>query len=92
MRSAKKRSAPFPAGALSPDGKEIYFKGSAGRNGELWAVSLDDRKERPLTDFTGRRGDFGTYALATDGDYLYFTWQDDLGDIWVMVVVTDESE
>ncbi len=77
---------------LSPDGKVIYFGGSAERNGELWAVSLDDRKERALTDFTRRRGELGTYALATDGDYLYFTWQDDLGDIWVMDVVTDESE
>ena len=76
---------------LSPDGKEVYFKGSAGSRGELWAISLDDRKERPLTDFTGRRGNLGTYALATDGDYLYFAWQDDLGDIWVMDVVTDEE-
>ncbi len=28
-------------------------------------------------------------ASATDGSYLYFTWQDDLGDIWVMDVVQE---
>ena len=42
-----------------------------------------------MTAFTGRRGDLGTYALTTDGDYLYFTWQDDLGDLWVMNVVNE---
>ncbi len=25
----------------------------------------------------------------TDGDYLYFDWEEDLGDIWVMDVVQD---
>jgi hypothetical protein len=24
---------------------------------------------------------------ASDGEFLYFTWRDDLGDIWVMDVV-----
>jgi len=28
--------------------------------------------------------------LSTDGAYLYFTWEQDLGDIWVMDVVCDE--
>ena len=46
----------------------------------LSAVSLDDRNERPLTDFTGRRGDLGTYPLTTDGEYLYFTWEETLGE------------
>ena len=42
-----------------------------------------------MTDFEGKRGDLGSWALATDGDYLYFTWQEDIGDIWVMDVVRD---
>jgi hypothetical protein len=25
-------------------------------------------------------------SLATDGEYLYFTWEEDFGDIWVMDV------
>jgi len=32
----------------------------------------------------------GFLALATDGEFLYFTWQVRLGDIWVMDVVWDE--
>jgi hypothetical protein len=42
---------------------------------------------RPLTDLAGRRGTLGSQQLpATDGAFLYFTWRDDLGDIWVMDV------
>ena len=43
--------------------------------------------ERPVTDFRGRRGTLNEFALATDGDYLYFVWEENLGDIWVMDVV-----
>ncbi len=43
-------------------------------------------------DLTGRPGEVGGLSLDTDGEFLYFTWQEDLGDIWVMDVVTDESE
>ena len=45
-----------------------------------------------MTAFEGRRGSVTGYAYATDDQYLYFTWEEDLGDIWVMDVVTDESE
>jgi hypothetical protein len=55
-------------------------------------VTIADRTERRLTDLTGRRGAMGLIGLSTDGHYLYFTWQEDLGDIWVMDVVKDEEE
>jgi len=42
-----------------------------------------------LTDLVGRPGQLGSH-LATDGDYLYFTWQEALGDIWVRDVVYGE--
>ncbi len=29
---------------------------------------------------------------SVHGDYIYFVWEELLGDIWVMDVVTDESE
>ncbi len=72
----------------SPDGKALYYAGKAERAGNLWALSLKDRREYPVTDFTGRRGSLG-WALATDGRYLYFTWSEDLGDLWVMDVVRE---
>lgn len=68
--------------AWAPDGRVVYYRGER----DLWAVSLDDRTERPVTDFGTRRGNPGTRTLATDGRYLYFTWEEGLGDIWVMDV------
>ena len=52
---------------------------------------LEDESERPMTDLAGRHGELGGYALATDGHYLYFAWEEDLGDIWVMDVVQDDG-
>ena len=69
----------------SRDGTAIYFLSPS----DIWVVSLEDEAERPLTDFSGKRGNLGRYALAMDGQYLYFTWEEDLGDIWVMDVVTE---
>jgi hypothetical protein len=36
----------------------------------------------------GRRGSIGN-VFANDDRYLYFTWREDVGDIWVMDVVSD---
>ena len=72
----------------SRDGARVYFL----RDENLWAVSPNVADERRMTDLVGRAGALGVYALATDGEWLYFTWQEDRGDIWVMDVVTDESE
>ena len=73
----------------APDGKTVYFRAPAGQN-EIWAVTFEDRRERLVADLSGKLGSLGETALATDGDYLYFTWEETLGDIWVMDVVWDE--
>ena len=75
-------SGPIP----SSDGESLFFRDS----GDVWAFSLKDGSKRPLTRLTGRSGSLRA-DLATDGTYLYFGWQEDLGDIWVMDVVTDEN-
>jgi hypothetical protein len=49
---------------------------------------MEDGREYPVTDLTGRLGDQG-HSIATDGEYLYFTWEEVLGDIWVMDVVRE---
>jgi hypothetical protein len=41
-------------------------------------------RERMLMDVSGRRGTVGLYGTPTDGKYIYFTWDEDLGDLWVM--------
>ena len=82
-----------PAGysRWSPDGKRIYFVGTGMRAGTLWTVLAEGGNERPLTDFSGKYGVIGIEALATDGQQLYFTWAEDLGDLWVMDVITEDE-
>ena len=55
----------------------------------FWSYIVEDETERRLTEFSGRRGQLGWVALATDGKYLYFTWEEDLGDLWVMDVARE---
>ena len=72
----------------SPDGSTIYLYGTD----DIWAISAEDGSERQMTDLRGRTGEgIGGYASSTDGRYLYFTWEENLGDIWVMDVVRDEG-
>jgi len=67
--------------AWSPNGKELYF----WRAGDIWARSMGEGTERAVTSFEDRRGGPGE-NLATDGEYLYFNWREDVGDVWVMDV------
>ncbi len=41
-----------------------------------------------MTDLVGRQGQVS--KPATDGRFLFFFWRENLGDIWVMDVVTEE--
>ncbi len=47
------------------------------------------RLHRQLTDFAGRPGYLGRLN-DTDGEFLYFTWNEDHGDLWMMDV--DQSQ
>lgn len=78
---------------FSRDGQSIYYCVFTGprENHDFWKLSLGDGKVSRLTNLEGRRGNIG-YVIATDGRYLYFTWREDDGDIWVMDVVKDVSE
>jgi len=67
----------------SLDGKQIYFVGLREQANNIWQLSLSNRDERPVTDLAGKRGRLGGPGLATDGQHIYFTWEDPLGDIWV---------
>ena len=68
----------------SRDGRSIFFTGFGERAGSVWAVSLEKGEERQITSLSGRRGSLATEILATDGRHLYFGWEEDVGDIWVM--------
>jgi Tol biopolymer transport system component len=76
----------------SPDGRQLFFLGVQERAGNLWAISLADRHERPVTALTGRLGSLVPRALATDGQRLFFSWEENGGDIWVMDVTSSRPE
>ena len=79
-------------GRWSPDGSKVFFVGDGPKANNLWEISLSDGSERILTDLASRAGAITRTTLSSDGRYLYFGWQEHRGDIWVMDVVTDESE
>jgi Tol biopolymer transport system component len=80
------------ASRFSADGKSVYYTVVVGPkdNHDLWELSLDSGKVSRLTTLQGRRGTLGQ-IFTTHGRYLYFTWREDDGDIWVMDVVTKVS-
>ena len=71
---------------FSPNGRAIYFHGDGVRSGNIWRLDLATGAETAVTRLEGRRGALGLSGLATDGEYLYFTWEEDLGDLWVLDV------
>jgi eukaryotic-like serine/threonine-protein kinase len=79
---------PAPFGRFAADGQWILYTGALGseRARNVWKWSLIDGRAVPLTRLDGRRGDLGNFVA--DRHYLYFTWREDEGDIWVMDVVT----
>jgi Tol biopolymer transport system component len=71
----------------APDGARLYFVGAGEAAGNLYAVGADGRGEGAVTDLRHRRGTIVSNSLATDGKYLYFSWQEDLGDLWIADLV-----
>ena len=85
-------TGPASFARFSRDGERLLYVGNEERAGNLWSVSMADRSDRPITDFSGRPGTLGSWSLATDASYVYFTWEEELGDLWVMDVVDDARE
>jgi serine/threonine protein kinase/Tol biopolymer transport system component len=69
------------------DGSQVVFVGAAAYSGNLFAVGSDGAGERAVTDLRGRRGTIVANSLAIDDRFLYFSWQEDLGDLWVADLV-----
>lgn len=74
---------------FSLDESRVFFV----RGKDLWSVSLDDGAERQLADLddASRRGGLVRGSLDVTADYLYFTWGEYVGDIWVMDVVQEQE-
>ncbi|MGD9902179.1 MAG: protein kinase [Vicinamibacterales bacterium] len=81
------------APAWSRDGRSVYFttyreapKASyqlerPGLN--VWRVSRDGTAEEAVTALGNRRGFIG-FNIALDRLHLYFTWREDVSDVWMM--------
>jgi Tol biopolymer transport system component len=76
---------------LSRSRNEIFHHSTRNGSRNVWAIPAGGGRERQLTDFAGRNGNLRVNGLATDGEYLYFVWSEDLGDIWVMDVARDSG-
>ncbi|HXV63360.1 MAG TPA: hypothetical protein VEK15_21855, partial [Vicinamibacteria bacterium] len=74
--------------AVSLDGKRIFFTRGTEAGRDIWAFAPEDGTEQRLTQLEGRPGTLRT-QIATDGRFLYFGWQEDVGDLWVMDVVRE---
>ena len=70
---------------MGSNSKSILRTGDTG-------IKRKDGNERRVTRFSQKTGSLGDDALAVGEQYVYFTWRNDLGDIWVMDVVTDDEE
>ncbi|HUE85852.1 MAG TPA: protein kinase [Vicinamibacterales bacterium] len=77
---------------VSRDGRSIYYSVSTGplEDQNIWRLSLADGAISGLTRLEGQRGLLG-YYFAADENYLYLTWYEDDGDIWVMDVLTNDG-
>lgn len=71
-------------GYYSKDGKRIIFYRGDFIKGQIWEMPANGGVERPITDLVGRYGSMLYYT--TNGEHLYFGWQEDVSDLWVMDV------
>jgi Tol biopolymer transport system component len=74
---------------FSSGGDKVYFGSRREGRGNLYEKALGSSADRQLTDFAGRPGYLGSLN-DTDGEFLYFTWSEDHGDLWVMDVVESQ--
>jgi Tol biopolymer transport system component len=82
---------PLPTTANGPprwtlDGRHLVYRSS--ENSIAIVAAEGAMTQRLLADLSGRRGSLGDHGTPTDGRFVYFTWNEDLSDIWVIVVVS----
>ena len=74
----------------SSDGRTVYAYGQGGpdkQGANLWAVAVSDGTARPLMDLSGSLKEPG-YTVVTDGERIYFTLWERLGDLWMAELST----
>lgn len=69
------------------DGQRVFVWKRGEQSANIWSQSMRDGSMRAMTDLAGKYGVAWSFDLEADDNYLYFVWQEDIGDIWVMDVV-----
>ena len=85
-RSLTLRSETQPS--WTADGRRLIVRSAPDR------ISVEDvagGAARTLVDLSGRRGSLGIYGTPSDGKFVYFIWEENLGDIWTMDLVSSSE-
>ena len=69
----------------------IHAIGTGAKAGDLQCVSVEKGYERQITDLSGKYGKLSAWGLATDGNSVFFAWEEQLGDLWVMDVIWEKK-
>jgi Tol biopolymer transport system component len=69
---------------FSRDGQKLLFTGWGERIGNIFELELASGRERAVTELSGRSGNLGSYVLATDDRFVYFTWEQNVGDLFIV--------
>jgi Tol biopolymer transport system component/predicted Ser/Thr protein kinase len=72
-----------------PDGRRVYLSQIRRSTGTIWELDTSSREARAVTDLTGRPGNLHALCLATDGETLFFGWDEDMGDLWIVDLETE---
>jgi WD40 repeat protein len=70
----------------SLDGRQLIIRSAADQ-----ISSIDARQgatARVVVNLSGRRGTLGVYGTPSDGKFIYFIWEENLGDIWTMTLAS----
>jgi Tol biopolymer transport system component len=67
----------------APSGETIYYVAQREGRRDVFQKEFGGDDGRRLTELVGRTG-YLNELVDTDGEYLYFTWSEDFGDLWVM--------
>ena len=81
-RALASRTVFYPV--WSREGDALYYTPDRSGGNEIWRIALDGSDAEPVTSLSSRSGRLARAALATDGSYLYFVWEQDLGDVWTL--------
>jgi Tol biopolymer transport system component len=76
-------SRPWP----TRDGRLVIYQAIREGIPGFSAIMLGKPGEVRLAELTNSRGTLGASALATDGKFIYFQWQETTGDLWVAELV-----